>query len=62
MSMKPILKKLVLIALLSLFTNQVFAVCISRAVDSNTRIISLAKDYAEQADAEFKKRKCYKRV
>jgi len=38
-----------------LITNQAFAVCSTRAVDSNTRIISLAKDYAEQAGVEFKK-------
>jgi hypothetical protein len=47
--------KVILITLITLITNQAFAVCSTRAVDSNTRIISLAKDYAEQADIEFKK-------
>jgi hypothetical protein len=49
------MRKVILITLITLITNQAFAVCSTRAVDSNTRIISLAKDYAEQADVEFKK-------
>ena len=44
-----------LIIPLILITNQAVAVCSTRAVDDNTRIISLAKDYAEQANSEFKK-------
>lgn len=49
-----ILMRLLIIPLI-LITNQAFAVCSTRAVDDNTRIISLAKDYAEQANSEFKK-------
>lgn len=49
------MRKVILITFIMLITNQAFAVCSTRAVDSNTRIISLAKDYAEQAGVEFKK-------
>ena len=49
------MRKVILITLITLITNQAFAICSSRTIDSNTRIISLAKDYAEQADVEFKK-------
>ena len=49
------MRKVILIPFITLITTQAFAVCSTRAVDSNTRIISLAKNYAEQADAEFKK-------
>ena len=48
------LMRLLIIPLI-LITNQAVAVCSTRAVDDNTRIISLAKDYAEQANSEFKK-------
>jgi hypothetical protein len=48
------LMRLLIISLI-LITNQAFAVCSTRAVGDNTRIISLAKDYAEQANSEFKK-------
>ncbi|MSQ80817.1 MAG: hypothetical protein EXR41_03800 [Candidatus Methylopumilus sp.] len=36
-------------------TSEVFAVCNSVAVDDNSRIISYAKDFLDQADFEFKK-------
>ena len=49
------MRKVILIFFIALITNQAVAVCSTRAVDDNTRIISLAKDYAEQANSEFKK-------
>ncbi|MEI6869042.1 MAG: hypothetical protein WCK22_03760 [Methylophilaceae bacterium] len=41
--------------MISLIANETFAVCSSVAIDDNSRIISLAKDFADQADFEFKK-------
>ena len=38
-----------------LIAGDTFAVCNSVAIDDNSRIISLAKDFADQADFEFKK-------
>ena len=38
-----------------LIAGDTFAVCNSVAIDDNSRIISLARDFADQADFEFKK-------
>ena len=38
-----------------MISSETFAVCNSVAIDDNSRIISLAKDFADQADFEFKK-------
>ena len=47
--------KIIFTILISLIANETFAVCSSVAIDGNSRIISLAKDFADQADFEFKK-------
>ena len=47
--------KIIFTILISLIANETFAVCSSVAIDDNSRIISLAKDFADQADFEFKK-------
>ena len=47
--------KIIFTILISLIANETFAVCSSVAIDDNSRIISLAKDFAGQADFEFKK-------
>ncbi|GDX55014.1 hypothetical protein LBMAG29_03240 [Methylophilaceae bacterium] len=47
--------KIIFTIFISLIANETFAVCSSVAIDDNSRIISLAKDFADQADFEFKK-------
>lgn len=47
--------KIIFPILISLIPNETFAVCSSIAIDDNSRIISLAKDFADQANFEFKK-------
>ena len=47
--------KIIFTILISLIANETFAVCSSVAIDDNSRIISLARDFADQADFEFKK-------
>jgi hypothetical protein len=47
--------KIIFTIFLALITSKTFAVCSSVAIDDNSRIISLAKDFADQADFEFKK-------
>ena len=47
--------KVIFTIFLVLIANKTFAVCSSVAVDDNSRIISLAKDFSDQADFEFKK-------
>ncbi len=47
--------KIIFTILISLIANETFAVCSSVAIEDNSRIISLAKDFADQADFEFKK-------
>jgi hypothetical protein len=47
--------KIIFTILISLIANETFAVCSSVAIDDNSRMISLAKDFADQADFEFKK-------
>jgi len=47
--------KIIFTILISLIANETFAVCSSVAIDDNSRIILLAKDFADQADFEFKK-------
>jgi hypothetical protein len=47
--------KIIFTILISLIANETFAVCSSVSIDDNSRIISLAKDFADQADFEFKK-------
>ena len=47
--------KIIFTIFISLIANETFAVCSSVAIDDNSRIISLAKEFADQADFEFKK-------
>jgi len=47
--------KIIFTIFISLIANETFAVCSSVAIDDNSRIILLAKDFADQADFEFKK-------
>jgi len=47
--------KIIFTIFLALISSKTFAVCNSVAIDDNSRIISLAKDFADQADFEFKK-------
>ena len=47
--------KIILTIFIGLIANDTFAVCSSIAIDDNSRIISLAKDFADQANFEFKK-------
>lgn len=47
--------KIIFTIFISLIANETFAVCSSVAIYDNSRIISLAKDFADQADFEFKK-------
>ena len=47
--------KIIFTIFLALIASEAFAVCSSVAIDDNSRIISLAKDFADQADFEFKK-------
>jgi hypothetical protein len=47
--------KIIFTIFLALITSETFAVCNSVAIDDNSRIISLARDFADQADFEFKK-------
>lgn len=48
------MKKLIFIFFLCVLAINVNARCNMTNVDDNTRIVSLAKDYAGQADHEFK--------
>ena len=47
--------KIIFTIFIALIASDTFAVCNSVAIDDNSRIISLAKDFADQADFEFKK-------
>ena len=47
--------KIIFTIFIGLIANETFAVCSSIAIDDNSRIILLAKDFADQADFEFKK-------
>jgi hypothetical protein len=47
--------KIIFTIFIALIASDTFAVCNSVAIDNNSRIISLAKDFADQADFEFKK-------
>lgn len=47
--------KFIFTIFIALIAGDTFAVCNSVAIDDNSRIISLAKDFADQADFEFKK-------
>ena len=47
--------KIIFTIFLALIAGDTFAVCNSVAIDDNSRIISLARDFADQADFEFKK-------
>jgi hypothetical protein len=47
--------KFIFTIFIALIAGDIFAVCNSVAIDDNSRIISLAKDFADQADFEFKK-------
>jgi len=47
--------KIIFTIFIALIASDTFAVCNSMAIDDNSRIISLAKDFADQADFEFKK-------
>jgi len=47
--------KIIFTIFIALIASDTFAVCNSVAIDDNSRIISLAKDFAGQADFEFKK-------
>ena len=47
--------KIIFTIFIALIAGDTFAVCNSVAIDDNSRIISLAKDFADQADFEFKK-------
>jgi hypothetical protein len=42
--------KIIFTIFLALISSKTFAVCNSVAIDDNSRIISLAKDFADQAD------------
>jgi hypothetical protein len=47
--------KIIFTIFIALIASDTFAVCNSVAIDGNSHIISLAKDFADQADFEFKK-------
>ena len=47
--------KFIFTIFIALIAGDTFAVCNSVAIDDNSRIISLARDFADQADFEFKK-------